>query len=163
MASFCLFADNTLVSPSAEQGLIGGNSIAYNCTVTGEKNAGRVTSGKTGVSLNTIYYGGEMVYGASTMANCVVWGCADASALAGTPNKVEKVRFADLAAGDYRVAKRSPCVGYAAALDADPYFWQVYDGAMDGPLVFDANGRAVVGAYQETFRMGIDGLSIIIR
>jgi hypothetical protein len=38
-----------------------------------------------------------------------------------------------------------------------------YDGMMDGPLVFDSNGRAIVGAYQETFRKGAAGLSIIFR
>ena len=163
-ASFCVFADNTLTEPSAGQGLIGGAARVYNCTVVGARDAGRVTGGKTGLSRNTVYWGGETVYGAPAMTNCVVWGCADASALAGTPNKVEKVRFVDLAAGDYRVGKRSPCVGYAAALDADPYFWQVYDGAMDGLLAFDANGRHVVGAYQTAVKLARDnGLTLVVR
>ena len=160
-ASFCVFANNTLTEPSAEQGLIGGAARVYNCTVVGAPNDGRVTSGKTGVSLNTIYYGGETVYGASTMNHCVIWGCTDTSAVTGE-NKVENPMFASRKNGDYSVDRCSPCVGFAAALDSDPYFWGVFDGAMDGPLIFK-DGRAVVGAYQKTIRVTMPGLCVFVR
>ena len=160
MAAFCLFAGNMLVNPSAEQGLIGGKSVAYNCTIVGATDAGRVTSGKAGYSQSTIYYGGETVYGAETMANCVVWGCADTSAISGE-NKVENPVFVSRRSGDYRVGNRSPCAGYAATVDAHD-FWQVFDGAMDGALAF-RNGRAVVGAYQRTAMVDPMGLFLLLR
>ena len=160
-AAFCVFANNTLTEPSAEQGLIGGAARVYNCTVVGTPESGRVTSGKIGVSLNTIYFGGEAVYGASTMANCVIWGCADTSAVTGE-NKVEDPVFASLRKRDVRVDKNSPCVGYAAALNADPYFWKVFDGAMDGALMFK-DGHAVIGAYQIGVVVRAFGFSIIFR
>jgi hypothetical protein len=159
--AFCVFANNTLTEPSATQGLIGGAARVYNSTVVGTLNSDRVTGGKTGVSLNTIYFGGETVYGASTLENCVIWGCADTSAVTGD-NRVQNPDFMSRADGDYRVSKRSPCVGYAAALNEDAYFWKVFDGAMDGALAFK-NGRAVVGAYQKTVRVVIPGLCVIIK
>ena len=160
-AAFCVFANNTLTEPSATQGLIGGAARVYNSTVVGTSSSGRVTGGKTGVSLNTIYFGGETVYGASTLENCVIWGCADTSAVTGD-NVVDNPLFKARNDGDYRVGKSSPCVGYAAALNEDAYFWKVFDGAMDGALVFK-NGRAVVGAYQKTVRVVIPGLCVIIK
>ena len=160
-AAFCVFANNTLTEPSATQGLIGGAARVYNSTVVGTLNSDRVTGGKTGVSLNTIYFGGETVYGAGTLENCIIWGCADTSAVTGD-NVVDNPLFKSRADGDYRVGKSSPCVGYAAALNEDAYFWKVFDGAMDGALVFK-NGRAVVGAYQKTVRVVIPGLCVIIK
>ena len=160
-AAFCVFANNMLTEPSATQGLIGGAARVYNSTVVGTLNSDRVTGGKTGVSLNTIYFGGETVYGAGTLENCIIWGCADTSAVTGD-NVVDNPLFKSRADGDYRVGKSSPCVGYAAALNEDAYFWKVFDGAMDGALVFK-NGRAVVGAYQKTVRVVIPGLCVIIK
>ena len=160
-AAFCVFANNTLTEPSATQGLIGGAARVYNCTVVGEPESGRVSGGKTGVSLNTIYFGGEAVYGASTMGNCIIWGCSDTSAVTGE-NKVEDPVFVSLRKMDVRVDKNSPCAGYAAALNADPYFWKVFDGAMDGALMFK-DGRAVVGAYQKGVVVRAFGFSIMFR
>ena len=159
-AAFCVFANNTLANPSDTQGLIGGAARVFNCTVVGATDAGRVSGGKSAFSLNTIYYGGEAVYGAETMANCVVWGCADTSAVSGG-NKVENPVFVSRRLGDYRVGNRSPCVGYAATVDTGD-FWQVFDGAMDGALVF-RNGRAVVGAYQRTEFVDEKGLLLLFK
>ena len=160
-AAFCVFANNTLTEPGDTQGLIGGAARVYNCTVVGTPESGRVTGGKTGVSLNTIYFGGESVYGASAMSDCVIWGCADTSAVTGE-NKVADPVFASLRKMDVRVDKNSPCAGYAAALNSDPYFWKVFDGAMDGALMFK-DGRAVVGAYQIGVVVRAFGFSIIFR
>ena len=153
----CVFANNDSV-----RGDIGGGARAFNCTIIGATNSGVSTSDSAAYSLNTIYYGGETVNGASTMSNCVVWGCADTSSLSGTPNKVENPMFASRKNGDYSVDRYSPCVGFAAALDSDPYFWGVFDGAMDGPLIFK-DGCAVVGAYQKTVRVIIPGLCVFVR
>jgi hypothetical protein len=156
-AAFCVFANNTLTEPSEGQGLIGGAARVYNCTVVGAKNAGRVTSGKSGYSLNTIYFGGEAVYGASTLTNCVIYGCADTSAVSSNNKVADPVLSRE--AGDYHVDNRSPCVGYAS-VSGD--FWKVFDGAMDGALCFK-DGCAVVGAYQKTVRVIIPGLCVFVR
>lgn len=156
-AAFCVFANNTLMEPGAEQGLIGGAARVYNCTVVGAKDAGRVTSGKTGLSLNTIYYGGETVYGVSTMNHCVIWGCADTSAVTGV-NKVADPVFSRTP-GDYHVDRLKACVGYA---EVTTDLWKVFDGAMDGALVFK-DSYAVVGAYQQTVTVVPPGLMIIFR
>ena len=146
-AAFCVFAGNTLTKPSDTQGLIGGGARVYNCTVTGTPYSGRVAGGKAAFAVNTIFYGGEVAYGAETMQNCVVWGCGDTSGMADA-NKVGDPGFVSRRSGDFRVKTKSPCVGYSATVDVCD-FWQVFDGAMDGALVFNG-GRAVVGAYQET-------------
>ena len=160
-AAFCVFANNTLTEPSEGQGLIGGAARVYNCTVVGAKNEGRITGGKSGYSLNTIYYGGETVYGASTLTNCVVWGCADTSGVSAESSKVADPMLSR-EAGDWHVDRRSPCVGYSAALAADQYFWKVFDGAMDGALKLK-DGRAVVGAYQQTVVVAQPGLMVIFK
>ena len=157
-AAFCVFADNTLMEPGAEQGLIGGAARVYNCTVVGAKDAGRVTSGKSGYSRNTIYFGGEAVYGASTLTNCVIYGCADTSGVSSDNKVADPVLSRE--AGDYHVDKRSPCVGYAAVAGD---LWTVFDGAMDGALAFNAGGFAVVGAYQETVRVVMPGMCVFVR
>ena len=158
MAAFCLFEGNTLVSPSDTQGIVGGKAVVCNCTVVGAKNAGRVTSGKSGYSLNTIYFGGEAVYGASTLEKCVIYGCADTSGVSSDNKVADPVLSRE--AGDYHVDKRSPCVGYATVAGD---LWKVFDGAMDGALAFDASGFAVVGAYQETVRVVMPGMCVFVR
>ena len=156
-AAFCVFANNTLMEPGAEQGLIGGAARVYNCTVVGAKNEGRVTGGKTGLGRNTIYFGGETVYGASTLEKCVIYGCADTSAVSSNNKVADPVLSRE--AGDYHVDNRSPCVGYAS-VSGD--LWKVFDGAMDGALCFK-DGCAVVGAYQKTVRVIIPGLCVFVR
>ena len=156
-AAFCIFANNTLTEPSEGQGLIGGAARVYNCTVVGAKNEGRVTGGKTGLGRNTIYFGGETVYGASTLDKCVIYGCADTSAVSSNNKVADPVLSRE--AGDYHVDNRSPCVGYAS-VSGD--LWKVFDGAMDGALCFK-DGCAVVGAYQNTVRVIIPGLCVFVR
>lgn len=156
-AAFCIFANNTLTEPSEGQGLIGGAARVYNCTVVGAKNEGRVTGGKTGLGRNTIYFGGETVYGASTLDKCVIYGCADTSAVSSNNKVADPVLSRE--AGDYHVDNRSPCVGYAP-VSGD--LWKVFDGAMDGALCFK-DGCAVVGAYQNTVRVIIPGLCVFVR
>ena len=157
-AAFCVFANNTLTEPSEDQGLIGGAARVYNCTVVGAKNSGRVTSGKSGYSLNTIYFGGEAVYGASTLEKCVIYGCADTGGVSVNNKVADPVLSRE--AGDYHVDRRSPCVGYATVAGD---LWKVFDGAMDGALAFDASGFAVVGAYQETVSVGKSGMCVFVR
>ena len=156
-AAFCVFANNTLTEPSEGQGLIGGAARVYNCTVVGAKNEGRITGGKTGLSRNTIYFGGETVYGASTLEKCVIYGCADTSAVSSNNKVADPVLSRE--AGDYHVDNRSPCVGYAS-VSGD--LWKVFDGAMDGALCFK-DGCAVAGAYQKTVRVIIPGLCVFVR
>ena len=156
-AAFCIFANNTLTEPSEGQGLIGGAARVYNCTVVGAKNEGRVTGGKTGLSRNTIYFGGETVHGASTLDKCVIYGCADTSAVSSNNKVADPVLSRE--AGDCHVDNRSPCVGYAS-VSGD--LWKVFDGAMDGALCFK-DGCAVVGAYQKTVRVIIPGLCVFVR
>ena len=156
-ASFCVFSNNMLTEPSDTQGLIGGAARVYNCTVVGVKDEGRVTGGKIGLSRNTIYDGGATVYGAGTLTNCVVWNCEDTSGVIGE-NLVAKPDFMSYEACDWRVDRKSPCVGYATfGFD----IWKVFDGAMDGPLAF-SGGKFIVGAYQETVKKH-NGMIIIFR
>ena len=159
-AAFCVFANNTLSEPSDGQGLIGGGARVFNCTVVGIPYSGRVAGGKAAFAQNTIFYGGEAAYGADAMENCVVWGCSDMSGATGA-NKVEDPAFVSRRSGDFRVKAKSPCVGYAAAVDVRD-FWKVFDGAMDGALVF-AGGRAVVGAYQKTVFVKDIGFAIKLK
>lgn len=154
----CVFANNDTV-----QGNIGGGARAFGCTVVGKKKQGVVVSDSAAYSLNTIYYGGETVPAGADLRNCVVYGF-NANDNTGTANnKFLDPELISVVDGDYHVSRRSPCIGYTAAISSDPFFWMTYDGMMDGPLVFDSNGRAIVGAYQETFHKGLVGICIIIR
>ena len=94
--------------------------------------------------------------------NCVLWGFRNADENGETLKKLEDPDFISRPKGDYRVSRKSPCIGYAAALDADPYFWSVFDGAMDGALAF-TDGRAVVGAYQESLEKKEYGFTVTIK
>lgn len=161
-AAFCVFANNTLTEPGDAQGVIGGAARVYNCTVVGTPRTGRLAGGRSAYSLNTVYDGGATVYGASSLTNCVVYNYQDATGVSTAVNRLEKPMFVSRKNGDYRVDRSSPCVGFAAALDADPYFWGVFDGAMDGALRFK-DGFAVVGAYQETPRTFNNGLCVIVK
>ena len=148
-AAFCVFANNTLTSSEEDAEIAAGGARIYNCTVVGALGAGYHAGGRFAYSLNTIYYGGCSVRRDASLMNCVLWAFQAADGNSGADNKLEDPIFISRLKGDYRVSGKSPCVGYAAALDVDPYFWTVFDGAMDGSLAF-ADGRAVVGAYQET-------------
>ena len=161
MASFCVFANNTAEGDSGDtQGIFGGKARIYNCTVVGTKDEGRLAGGLSAFSLNTVYDGGAVLYGSGTLSNCVVYDCADTSGMSASC-KVANPLFVSRSDGDYRVDKTSPCVGFSATVDTQN-FWMVFDGAMDGPLSFK-NGRAVVGAYQETVRCRIPGLCVFVR
>ena len=154
----CVFANN-----ESTQGNIGGGARAFGCTVVGKKKQGVVVSDSAAYSLNTIYYGGETVPAGADLRNCVVYGFNANDNTDTANNKFLDPELISVLDGDYHVSRRSPCIGYTAAISSDPFFWMTYDGMMDAPLVFDSNGRAIVGAYQETFRKGAAGLSIIFR
>jgi hypothetical protein len=161
-AAFCVFANNTLTSNEEDAGIAAGAARVYNCTVVGVPYVGYLVGGKSAYSLNTIYYGGDTVHQEASFMNCVLWGFRNADENGETLKKLEDPDFISRPKGDYRVSRKSPCIGYAAALDADPYFWTVFDGAMDGALAF-TDGRAVVGAYQESLEKKEYGFTVTIK
>lgn len=161
-AAFCVFANNTLTSNEEEAGIAAGAARVYNCTVVGVPHVGYLVGGRSAYSLNTIYYGKGIIHPNASLMNCVLWGFRDVDESSEGIKKLEDPDFISRSKGDYRVSRKSPCIGYAAALDADPCFWGVFDGAMDGALAF-TNGRAVVGAYQETLEKKEYGFTVIIK
>lgn len=149
VAVACEFAENEITTPGGDaQGFAGGAARIYSCTVVGEPRTGRLVSGKVAYSMNSVFDGGANIYSAAMLTNCVLWNQATTSYNKQTEKLLADPQFTDRAVGDYRVRPASPCVGYGADLAADPYFWGVFDGALDGALVFSAAGRPVVGAWQ---------------
>lgn len=155
--SSCDYAGNTNGTASGgTDGFLNGRGTAYSvacqCTFAGDSTKNRGLLGAQTVSYNSICDGGQFLFSAALLTNCVVWNVNNTSSSKSTFTKADPL-FADRSTSG-RLLSVSPGVGLAERPTDGNYgadFWRFATADVEGNLITAApDGRLTVGAYQKT-------------
>ena len=144
-ASSCVFVDNP--SARTSNGVIGGDTRAYNCTIVESDPAAIAACNIASARIfNSVVVGGKTIGTNTELKNTVIWGQPAQPGSAGfhygDPN------FVDGAGGDFRVKSYSSATRVWGV--PDNLFYQHASTDFYGNRLVSEDKKAVVGAFAET-------------